>query len=113
MRKVMVGVLGCAVLLGGCVEQRIARSRVQNALTNAGLSLPMAQCMSARMVDHLTIKQLRKLEALQGPKRTTFDYIAAVRRVDDPETIEVAVTAAGACAAQVGTGPMGLGGLLR
>jgi hypothetical protein len=113
MRKGLVVVLGCAVALGGCVEQHIARSRVQAALTNAGLSQPMAQCMAARMVDHLTIKQLKKLEALQGPKRSAMDYVAAVRRVNDPETIEVTVTAAGACAAQVGGGPLGLGGLLR
>jgi hypothetical protein len=109
MRKgLMVGVLGCALALGGCV-QGIARSRVQTALVNAGLPQPMAECMATRMVDHLTIKQLRKLEALQGPKRSAMDYAMAVQRVGDPEVIEVTMTAAGACASHMG----GLGGLLR
>jgi ABC-type uncharacterized transport system auxiliary subunit len=108
MRKGLVAGLVCVAVLGGCV-QGIARSRVQAALTNAGLSQPMAQCMSARMVDQLTIHQLRKLEALQGPKRSTMDYVAAVQRIDDPQVIRVTVTAAGACAAQVG----GLGSLLH
>jgi PBP1b-binding outer membrane lipoprotein LpoB len=109
MRKVvMVGVLGCALVLGGCV-QGIARSRVQTALTNAGLPQPMAECMATRMVDHLTIAQLRKLEALQGPKRSAMDYAMAVQRVGDPEVIQVTMSAAGACAGQTGL----LGGLLR
>lgn len=108
MRKIAIIGLGCALTLGGCV-QGIARSRVQVALTNAGLSQPMAQCMATRMVDHLTIPQLRKLEALQGPHRSTMDYVAAVQRVGDPEVIEVTMTAAGICASQV----TGLGGLLH
>jgi len=113
MRKVLVVVLGCGLALGGCV-QGIARSRVQAALTNAGLSQPMAQCMAGRMVDQLTMTQLRKLEALrgagQGGRRSAVDYVAAVQRVDDPQVIQVTVTAAGVCAAQVSGG---LGGLLR
>jgi hypothetical protein len=113
MRKGLLVALGCALALGGCVEQHIARSRVAAALTHAGLSDPMAQCMATRMVDHLTIAQLRKLEALrgagQGPGRSTLDYVAAVQRVNDPEVIRETVTAAGTCAAQVG----GLGDLLH
>lgn len=108
MRKGMIVVMGCAMALGGCV-QGIARSRVQAALTHAGLSQPMAECMAARMVDRLTIGQLRKLEALQGPNRSAMDYAMAVQRVGDPQVIEVTMSAAGACAGQI----TGLGGLLH
>lgn len=114
MRGLVIVALSGALVLGGCV-QGIARGRVRNALTNAGLSQPMADCMATRMVDHLTISQLRKLEALQGPKRSAMDYVLAVQRVNDPQVIEVTAAAAGACVAQVGGGAFapGLGGLLR
>jgi len=110
MRGFAIAVLGASLALGGCV-QGIARSRVEGALTRAGLSQPMAQCMAQRMVDHLTISQLRKLEALQGPNRSAMDYVAAVQRINDPQVIQVTASAAGACVAQVG--PSGLGSLLQ
>ena len=95
MRRVLT-VLALSLALSGCVEG-MARSRVKTALVGAGLSEPVSACMAQHMVDKLTIPQLRKLEALQGPKRSLFDYVAAVRRVNDPEVIRVTVAAAGLC----------------
>lgn len=82
---------------GGCV-QKIAESRVRTALLDAGLSARNADCMAQRMVDRLTIGQLRKLEALSGEKRSLPDYVSAVRRVGDTEAIAVTASSAALCA---------------
>ena len=96
MRYVLALVAG-ALALSGCVE-RIAESRVRSALVDAGLSQRNADCMAHRMVDRLTISQLRKLEALQGEKRGLFDYVAAVERVGDGKVISVTASSAALCA---------------
>ncbi|PEQ13318.1 hypothetical protein B2G71_07735 [Novosphingobium sp. PC22D] len=98
MRPAIAPLLGAALLLAGCVE-KIAQERVRGALVEAGLSEGNAQCMASRMVDRLSIGQLRKLEALQGEKRTLADYVAIVRRVGDPELIGVTASSAALCAA--------------
>lgn len=98
MRRVVMATLALPLLMTGCVEQRIAQGQVKTALVNAGLSPATSQCMAHRMVDQLTIKQLRKLEALKGPKRSVVDYIAAVQRVNDPQVIQVTVSSAAICA---------------
>lgn len=89
------------LLLSGCVE-RIAENRVRSALVGAGLSDQTSACMARRMVDRLTISQLRKLQALQGPKRTVADYVGAVRRLNDPEVLEVTASSAALCATGFG-----------
>ena len=89
------------LLLSGCVE-RIAESRVRSALVGAGLSEPTSACMARRMVDRLSIGQLRTLQALQGPKRSAADYVEAVRRVGDPAVLEVTASSAALCATGFG-----------
>lgn len=95
MRRLIAATL-LPLALGACV-QTIAKSRVQSALIGAGLSQPVSSCMAAHMVDKLTIAQLRKLEAFQGPKTSAFDYIRAIQRINDPEAIRVTMAAAGLC----------------
>ena len=80
----------------GCLEM-IAESRVRSALVDAGLADATADCMAGRMVDRLSIAQLRRLEALKGEKRTLSDYLAAVNRVGDAEVISVTASSAGLC----------------
>jgi hypothetical protein len=58
--------------------------------------------MAQRMVDRLSIGQLRKLEALRGGGRSLDDYLAAVRRVGDAEVIGVTVSSAALCATGLG-----------
>ena len=101
-------VLAASVLLAigasGCVE-KIAESRVRSALTDAGLSRGDADCMARRMVDRLTIAQLRKLEALKaerGSGRSLGDYMAVVRQVGDAEAVAVTASSAALCAAGLG-----------
>lgn len=95
----MVRVLVVVALLAttGCV-QKIAESRVRSALLDAGLSQRNADCMAHRMVDRLSIAQLRKLERLEGDKRSLADYVFAVRRVGDTEAIAVTASSAALCA---------------
>ncbi|WP_347303703.1 hypothetical protein V5740_03525 [Croceibacterium sp. TMG7-5b_MA50] len=101
-----VRLIAAAVMLlavGGCV-QAIAESRVQTALRNAGLSERNAGCMAERMVDRLTIDQLRRLEALRPqpgePDRPTTlaEYVERVRRVGDAEVVAVTASSAALCA---------------
>ncbi len=82
----------------GCVERKIEQGQVKSALVNAGLPVPFAQCMAHRLVDRLTVRQLRKLQALQGPKRTVDDYLAAVEQVNDPQVVQIALGSAALCA---------------
>jgi len=102
---------GCAaaslLALAGCT-QAVAEGRLRSALEGAGLSPNQADCMAGRMVDRLTISQLRKLEALGPrdgePRRPTnlSGFVERVRRVGDAEVIAVTASSAGLCAAGLG-----------
>jgi hypothetical protein len=95
-------VLGLSVLaLAGCV-QTIAEDRVRSALVEAGVSESDSACMAQRMVDRLTIAQLRKLKARAGEPAqpaTLGEYVERVRRVGDAEVVAVTASSAGLCAA--------------
>jgi hypothetical protein len=89
--------LALPLLASGCVE-KIAEHKVRSALVDAGLPPATSDCMARRMVDQLTISQLRKLQALQGEKRSVMDYVAAVHRVGDPKVFQVTAAAGAVCA---------------
>lgn len=99
----IVPIVAVALLLAGCVEQ-IAESKVKSALLDAGLSERNSSCMAERMVDRLTIDQLRKLEQLKprpGEPKTPTDlggYVERVRRVGDVEVLTVTSSSAAICA---------------
>ena len=99
-----IGAAASLLALSGCA-QTIAESRVRSALQDAGLSADQSECMAGRMVDRLTIEQLRRLEALGPrdgePRRPVGlrDFVERVRRVGDPEVIAVTASSAGLCAA--------------
>ena len=86
-----------ALALTGCVS-KLAEGRVRSALVEAGLSEPNADCMADRMTDQLSLGQLKKLEKLQGAKKSVWDYVSAVRRVGDAEVLAVTTSAAALCA---------------
>jgi hypothetical protein len=96
MRRAFILAVLVALGTSGCVS-KLAYGRVKSALTEAGLSDANAACMADRMTDKLSIMQLRKLQALRGEKRSLSDYVAAVRRVNDPEVLAVTATAAAVC----------------
>ena len=101
MRRAIVLCALVALTATGCVS-KLAYGRVKTALSDAGLSDANAACMADRMTDKLTILQLRKLQALQGEKRSLADYVTAVRRVGDPEVLAVTATSAAVCATGIG-----------
>ena len=91
-------VLALVAALAACSPSKLAYGRVKSALLDAGLSEKNAACMANRMTDKLTIGQLRKLERLKGDKRSPADYVAAVRRVNDMDALEVTASSAALCA---------------
>ncbi|QWC56365.1 hypothetical protein F7D01_04025 [Erythrobacter sp. 3-20A1M] len=102
MRRVAPALCAIALLTGGCA-QRIAESRVRSALLDAGLSRNNADCMAERMVDRLTIDQLKKLEGMkarrgESDKPTSLrDFVNRVRRVGDGEVVTVTASSAALC----------------
>ena len=88
--------LALPLALGGCVEN-IARNKVETALTDAGLDTEDARCMAQRMVDRLSVAQLRQLEVLKGHTSNALAFALAVRRIKDPEVIKVTLKAAAVC----------------
>ncbi|WP_370189382.1 hypothetical protein [Qipengyuania sp.] len=85
--------------LQGSVEDRLEAEFVAR-----GLPQPMAECMAGRMAERLSVNQLRKLEKL-APEEGEADVplsmaevLERIRRVDDPEVLEVAAGSAAVCA---------------
>jgi hypothetical protein len=106
MSRALLMLAAPALMLAGCAEA-VAEDRVRSALVGAGLPEPTAECMAARMVNRLTIAQLRKLEALKGDesqsgRATLQDYLGRVRAVGDSEVIAVTASSGALCAAGVG-----------
>ena len=70
----------------------------------AGVPEEQAGCMAPRMAERLTRDQLRKLQNVAPQEgeaalpRDAGEALARIRRVDDPEAVEVTVRAAAACA---------------
>jgi hypothetical protein len=75
-------------------------TKLRNSLMNAGLSPPVASCMADRMVDRLSLVQLRRLSSLSSLKErhlremTIDEFIYRTRALQDPEILQV-VTASG------------------
>ena len=81
----------------GCVQQ-IKESRVKSALTEGGLSEPLAGCMAHRMATKLTIKQLRSLQKVNATRgRTISEFVSALRRNGDADAVEVTISSAALC----------------
>ena len=108
MRKLLIFLLLIAAGVGAAYYfgafDRVTERRVEQALTDAGLSPEMAECMAPKMVDRLTLPQLRRLERLKAEEDENSvplsgrEALARLERVDDPEALEVLVRAGGSCA---------------
>ena len=101
MRRFLLPLIGSLALVG-CVHA-IAESRVRSALSEAGLNDRVSDCMAGRMVDRLTIEQLKKLERLKTRAEerdpvTVGDYLSRVARVGDAEVVGVTSSSAALCA---------------
>jgi len=86
----------------GLLEQ-VSAERVENALVANGMPEPMAECMGGRLVEQLTIDQLRKLERLApgageaAVPRSVREALDRLDRVDDPEALEALASSAAEC----------------
>ncbi len=93
--------LAPVALLAGCATPE---TRLRNGLIEAGLSKGIATCMAERMVDRLSLVQLRRLSALASlddkPLRelTPEQFFRKVRALKDPEILGVTTSSAAICA---------------
>ena len=101
-RRLGIGAMMAAALaLTACATPE---TRVRNGLIQAGLSRPMASCMARRMVDRLSLTQLRQLDRLStlrdaNPRELTAEqFLHRARALGDPETLAVMTSSAGICA---------------
>lgn len=92
-----------ALALSACATPE---TRLRTGLVNAGLSKPIAACMADRMVDRLSLVQLRRLDSLASlrDKRAsdlTFNqFLHKVRALKDAEILTVTTSSAALCAFQ-------------
>lgn len=91
-------------LLGLAACSTPPETRVRNSLMKAGLSPPMASCMAERMVDRLSLTQLRRLSSLSSLKErdvrgmTIDEFIYRTRALQDPEILQVVTSSGLRCA---------------
>ncbi|WP_428684029.1 hypothetical protein [Sphingopyxis sp.] len=101
MNRAVLPLIAAALMLAGCATPE---ARLRNGLHNAGLSQAMSACMAERMVDRLSLVQLRRLSALGSlkDKRITDlsldQFLHKVRALKDPEILTVSTSSAALCA---------------
>ena len=93
--------VAASLMLAGCATPE---ARLRNGLHNAGLSERMSACMAERMVDRLSLVQLRRLSALGSLKDKRIadlsldQFLHKVRALKDPEILAVSTSSAALCA---------------
>ncbi|WP_324828093.1 hypothetical protein [Qipengyuania zhejiangensis] len=98
--------VGLWAWLGGA--EKVTAGRIEAVLVEQGIPAPVAACMGTRMADNLSLVQLRKLQQLQPSEDegavpiNMAEFLERLRRVDDPEAIEVVATSAAICSFTAG-----------
>ncbi len=101
MKSAMLPVAALACLLSACATPE---ARLRTGLNNAGLSKAMSACMAERMVDRLSLPQLRRLAALGSLRDkhisdlSLSQFLHKVRALKDPEILAVSPSSAAICA---------------
>lgn len=92
-------VLAPLLLASACAATN-PEAHVRNRLMQAGVPEPMAACMARRMVDRLTISQLRRVGDLPDAPdaRTVQQFLHRIRALGDPEIVAVSTSSAAICA---------------
>ncbi|UZK65248.1 hypothetical protein [Sphingomonas sp. M1-B02] len=88
----------CAIaLLGGCA---VPEARLRSGLIRAGLPAPLSACMSERMVDRLSLGQLRRIADLPQARgaESLDEFLHRVRALGDAEIVGVTTSSAALCA---------------
>ena len=89
------------LMLGACsTPEQMTRA----GLENAGIPKPMAGCMARRMVDRLSLLQLRRLSGLGKAEhsKSVDQFLYRVRSLNDPKIVGVTTSSAALCAIGVG-----------
>jgi hypothetical protein len=79
-------------------------TRLRTGLMNAGLSAGQSACMADRMVDKLSLIQLRRIASLKNFQKqrirdmTLEKALHNIRSLEDPEILAVTTRAALSCA---------------
>lgn len=101
MRTKLVIALLAASTLSACATPE---TRLRNGLQSAGLSHTTSMCMADRMIDKLSITQLKRLSDLSkisdnriGDMRVG-DFWRQVRALRDPEILAITTRAGLSCA---------------
>ena len=101
MKFAAVSLVVLSLALAGCATPE---ARLRTGLNNAGLSKAMSACMAERMVDRLSLVQLRRLSALGSLKDKQItdlslaQFLHKVRALKDPEILTVSTSSAALCA---------------
>jgi len=86
-------------LLAACA---VPEARLRAGLVNAGLPPPLAACMAERMVDRLSLMQLRRIGDLPRAREavSVAEFLHRVRALGDGEVLSVSASSAALCQAR-------------
>ncbi|HEV2815666.1 MAG TPA: hypothetical protein VGW40_00375 [Allosphingosinicella sp.] len=86
-------------LLSACA---VPEARLRAGLVNAGLPRPLAGCMAERMVDRLSLMQLRRIGDLPRAREavSVAEFLHRVRALGDAEVLAVSAGSAAVCEAR-------------
>lgn len=93
-----------SLLIGSLAACATPETRLRTGLVNAGLSQSIAACMADRMVDRLSLLQLRRLGSLASLRDKNAgdlslnQFLHKVRALKDPEILTVTTSSAAFCA---------------
>jgi hypothetical protein len=93
-----------ALLCGSLAACATPETRLRTGLADAGLSTPVAACMADRMVDRLSLLQLKRLSSLGTLKDqrladiTMDQFLYKVRALKDGEILAVTTASGALCA---------------
>ena len=101
MRAKLMIMLMPFALLASCA---VPEARLRAGLINAGLSPSLAACMAERMVDRLSLTQLRRIGDL--PRATSSlsvqQFLHRIRALGDAQILGVSSSSAALCAVGLG-----------
>jgi hypothetical protein len=91
--------LALLAFLSACA---VPEARLRAGLVDAGLPRPLAACMAERMVDRLSLIQLRRMGDLPRARAalSLTEFLHRVRALRDPQILSIAASSAAVCEAR-------------
>ena len=91
--------IGAGVFAWSGGFDRLLESRVESSLTDAGVPNRLAACMAPKMVERLSLSQLRDLQmAIPQDAASVPVVLDRLQKSEDREAFEVVLLASGQCA---------------